>query len=151
MSSLRILSLVLVSILFSAAAKADDRDDVLAANKAFAAAFSTRKIESMDPLWVHDGGVTIIHPRSKAVLLGWDAVRSSWVEGFSRAIEASLTMDNPAVSVTNNVGWVVGIEKVHGRLPNGEVLDSSLLATNVYEKRDGHWLMVHHHGSRMPQ
>ena len=149
MSSLRVLPLVLVSILIGAAANADDRDDVLEANKAFSAAFSTRKIGSMDPLWVHDDGVTIIHPSSKTVLVGWDAVRKSWAE--ARNTEVSLTMDSPAVSVTNNVGWVVGVEKYHARRPSGEVVDSLILTTNVYEKRDGRWLMVHHHGSLMPQ
>jgi ketosteroid isomerase-like protein len=151
MLSLRILSLVLVSILIGAAAKADDRDDVLAANKAFGAAFSTLRVEAMDPLWAHDDGVTIIHPRSKTVLVGWDAVRKSWAEGSARNTEESVTMDNPVVSVTNNIGWVVGVEKVHSRRLSGEVVDSSVLTTNVYEKRDGRWLMVHHHGSRMPQ
>src|SRR5215472_18906081 len=124
MSSLRVLPLVLVSILIGAAAMADDRDDVLAANKAFGAAFSTLngRVEAMDPLWAHDDGVTIIHPRSKTVLVGWDAVRKSWAEGAARNTEESVTMDNPVVSVTNNVGRVVGVEKVHARRLSGEVV-----------------------------
>ena len=78
-------------------------------------------------------------------------MRKSWAEAFTRNTEISVTMDSPAVSATNNVGRVVGVEKVHVRRPSGEVVDSSVLTTNVYEKRDGLWLMVHHHGSRMPQ
>src|SRR6516162_3889501 len=71
MSSRLVLPLILVAILIGAATKADDRDDVLAANKVFSGAFSTLKIEAMDPLWAHDDAVTIIHPSSKTVLVGW--------------------------------------------------------------------------------
>ena len=151
MSSLRVLLLVLISIPIAAAARADDRGDILSADRAFSAAFSTLKIQSMDSLWAHDNGVTIIHPSSKTVLVGWEAVRKSWLEVFARNAELSVTMDNPVASATDKVGWVVGVEKVHARRLSGEVVDASVLTTNVYEKRDGRWLIVHHHGSRMPQ
>ncbi|WP_377830521.1 nuclear transport factor 2 family protein [Bradyrhizobium lupini] len=32
----------------------------------------------------------------------------------------------------------------------GDVLEISALATNIFEKRSGKWLLVHHHASRMP-
>lgn len=148
----RIHGFLLLSALMSTAARAADRDDVLAANRVFSAALSTLKIEAIDPLWSHDDAVTIIHPISKTVLIGWQAVRKSWAEGtLTRYTEISVTMDDPAISVTNNVAQVVGIEKVRGRRPSGEAVDFSAMTTNVYEKRDGRWLMVHHHGSRMPQ
>jgi len=59
-------------------------------------------------------------------------------------------MDNPQVTIKDNVAWVVGIEKVYAHRANGEVLDISALATNIFEKRNGEWLRVHHHASRMP-
>jgi hypothetical protein len=63
MSALRLLPLVLISTLIGALAKADDKDDVLAANNAFSMAWSTLRIEAMEPLWAHDDSVTMIRAR----------------------------------------------------------------------------------------
>lgn len=148
----RMISLALLSgLLVSGLARADDRADVLAANQTVSAAFSKLDIKAFDPLWAHDESVTTIHPSSKTVVVGWEAVRKSWAEGtLSRYKEISVAMENPSISVANNVALVVGIEKVHGTRANGDVAEFSALTTNVYEKRNGHWLMIHHHASRMP-
>lgn len=133
-------------------ALADDHAEVLAANRAFDAAVSGRDIKVLDPLWAHDGSVTIIHPSSKTPLVGWGAVRKSWAEGtLARFSELSVAMANPSVRVRGDVAVVTGIEVVQGkRAGTGESAAFSALTTNVYEKRDGRWLMVHHHGSRVP-
>ena len=59
-------------------------------------------------------------------------------------------MDNPQITINGNVAWVVGIEKVYAYRANGDVLDISALATNIFEKHSNKWLLVHHHASRMP-
>jgi ketosteroid isomerase-like protein len=148
----RIVPFALLSgLLLSGMAYADDRADVLAANQAVDAAFSKLDIKAFDSLWAHDDSVTTIHPSSKTVVVGWTAVRKSWAEGtLSRYKEISVAMESPNISVANNVALVVGIEKVRGTRANGDVAEFSALTTNVYEKRNGHWLMVHHHASRMP-
>ncbi len=137
--------------LMAGAAVADDKSDVLAANNEYLRAFSSLDIKAVEAVWAHDGNVTVIHPFSKTPAVGWDAVRKSWEEAISRSIEFSITMDNPHVSVGNNAAWVVGIENVRAHRKSGQTEEFSSLATNIYEKRDGRWLMVHHHGSRMPQ
>jgi len=95
----------------------------------------------MEPLWAHDDRVTMIRPSFKTALVGWDAVRKIWVEAFTRNSEISISMDSPVVSVTDNVGWVVGIERAHMRRASGEVVDSAVLTTRVFEKRDSRWLL----------
>lgn len=147
------LSLVLVTVLLAMPAWADDRSDVLAANHAFDAAVSARNIDALDPLCSHDDGVMLIPPAGKVPLFGWLAVRKSWAEGtFARYSELSVTMADPSIRVNGNTAVVVGIETVRGkRTSNGEMNEFSALTTNVFEKRDGRWLMVHHHASRVPQ
>ena len=127
------------------------RSDVLAVNRQFERAFSSLDIKSLEATWAHDRNVTVIHPVSKTPLIGWDAVRKSWEEALSRWIELSVSMDEPHVGIGSNVAWVVAVERVRGRRPNGDAAEFSALTTNVYEKREGSWLMVHHHASRMPQ
>jgi ketosteroid isomerase-like protein len=142
---------VLLGTFAITSAWADDVADVVAANKSYEQAFSSLDIKAIDAAWAHDADVTVIHPSSKLVLIGWDAVRKSYADQPARHKDFSVAMDSPHVTVSSNVGLVVGVEKVHTVLTNGEVADLSIMATSVYEKRDGKWLLVHHHGSRMPQ
>ena len=150
--SMRFSPLAFMACLLAIPAWADDHADVLAANRAFDRALSERNIATLEPLWAHDGTATIIHPSSKVPLAGWEAVRKSWAEGaLARFSELSVSMDAPHVHVIGNTAVVVGIEIVRGkRANNGEGVEFSALTTNVYEKRNGRWLMVHHHGSRVP-
>jgi hypothetical protein len=61
-------------------------------------------------------------------------------------------MATPSVRMNGETALVVGIEVARGkRVNSGEIVEFAALTTNVYEKRDGRWLMVHHHGSRVPQ
>jgi ketosteroid isomerase-like protein len=59
-------------------------------------------------------------------------------------------MGDPRITVRQDAAWVVGIETVRGRRPNGDAVDAATLATNILVKQDGRWLMAHHHASRMP-
>ena len=145
--------LVLFASVLATPVRADDNADVLAANKAFDAALSNRNIDDLDPLWAHDSAVTIIHPSSKQPLIGWEAVRKSWAEGtLARFSELTVSMTDPSVRVNGNTAVVVGIENVRGkRADNGAAVEFVALTSNTFEKRDGRWLMVHHHASRVPQ
>lgn len=137
--------------IFAAPALADDQSDVRAANDAFEQAFSRRDLAGIEAAWAHDGSVTTLHPISKAVVVGWSDVRQSWEATLQRWSEVSATMDGAQIGTANSVGWVVGIERVRGRRPNGEQAEVVALTTNIFEKRGDRWVMVHHHGSRLPQ
>jgi ketosteroid isomerase-like protein len=150
-SALYILSALCVA--FAGPTWADDKVDVSAANQAFDNAVSKRDISAVEALWAHDAAVTIIHPSSKEPLVGWDAVRKSWAEGtLARFSEIQLSQPNPHVHISGNTATVVGVEKFQSkRADNGQTVEFQALTTNIFEKRDGRWLMTHHHASRMPQ
>jgi ketosteroid isomerase-like protein len=107
--------------------------------------------DHLSPAWVHDQNVTVIHPSSKAVIVGWEAVRKSYAEQPARHKEFAVLMENPHITIVKGTALVVGMEKINTILANGQVADLSAMATSVYEKRDGKWLLIHHHGSRTPQ
>ena len=144
-------SLLLLAIAATPApARADDLADVLAANHAFDQALSHRDMRALDALWAHDADVTCIHPSGRALLVGWEAVRKSWAEGtFRRFGEMNVTMADPHVRIHGTVAVVVGVEAVRAkRADDGQAVEFQALTTNTYEKRDGRWLMTHHHASR---
>ena len=144
-----LISLLLVAF-GAVSARANDKADVLAANTQVEQAFSKLDVKAIEATWAQDGSVSVIHPSSKVPVLGWEAVQKSYADHPVRYKDFSVVMDNPQVTVNGNVAWVVGIEKVYAHRANGDVLDISALTTNIFEKRSGKWLLVHHHASRMP-
>ncbi len=149
--AVRLALCIVLAFMVRVSAWADDAADVLTANKAYERAFSSLDINAIEATWAHDASVTVMHPSSKTILLGWDAVRKSYADQPARHKDFSVTMENPTITVRGKIAWVVGIERVHTVLTNGQTADLSVMATSIYEKRDGVWLMVHHHGSRVPQ
>jgi len=155
-SSLRKLAIAagLLFILGTAALQAEQKSEieaVTAANLAFDNALSTRDINAMEKVWASDANVIAIHPSSKALIVGWEAVRKSWEGVFDRFAEITVSMKEPQIRVLENVAWIVGVEAARGKLKNGDPISFAAFTTNMYEKRDGRWLMVLHTTSRVPQ
>lgn len=146
----RALLPLLLVISGTVSARADDKADVLAANTQVEQAFSKLDVKAIEATWAQDGSVSVIHPSSKAPILGWEAVQKTYADHPVRYKDFSVAMNNPQVTTNGNVAWVIGIEKVYAHRANGDVLDISALTTNIFEKRGEKWLLVHHHASRMP-
>ena len=128
-----------------------DIEAVAAANLAFDTAISSRDINAIERVWAAEPYVIAVHPASKVLIVGWDAVRKSWDGTFDRFAEISVSMKEPQIHLAQNVGWVVGIESVQGKSKHGDAVTFTAFTTNMYEKRDGRWLMVLHTTSRVPQ
>lgn len=148
------LALLLVAgILVSGSAggqQPSDLDAVKAANQAFYTALSGRDVAAMQKVWSSDPGITNIGPGSKTVAVGWDAIGKGF-EGTRDAFpELKVTME-PRVQIVGAVAWTSGIEQTQRKDKAGVASTGANLATNIFQKQDGRWLMVHHHASRMPQ
>jgi ketosteroid isomerase-like protein len=125
----------------------DDLDSIVQANARFYRAFESLDIEEMDRVWAHGDHVRCIHP-GWCLLVGWEAVRQSWEAIFegSREMRFSIADVRPHVDV--DLGWATCTENIlsHAR---GQVAVTSLLATNVFERQRGEWLVIHHHASHV--
>ena len=86
--------------------------------------------------------------RAGASSSGWDAVRQSWDAIFEGSREMRFSIGDVRPHVDADLGWVTCTENIlsHAR---GQVAVTSLLATNVFERRRGEWLMIHHHASHI--
>ena len=118
----------------------DERDAVLAANRAFYRAFSERDPEAMDRLWAPSGGMVCLHP-GQSPLHDRAEIMASW-----RAI-----MRHPQAPRVRCMGeWVVGraglaIVVCREILPEGQ-----LMATNSFVRLSEGWRMVGHHSGPVP-
>jgi ketosteroid isomerase-like protein len=126
------------------AGQMSDVDRVNAASQLFIAAISARDIRAMDKLWAHESYATFIGPLSTTVVVGWEGVRKAWEMRFSQFDRVTISSAETHVHTNGAVAWAVGVEKVQLLRKNGETLGFDAFVTNVFERRDGRWLMVSH-------
>jgi ketosteroid isomerase-like protein len=117
---------------------------VNAASQVFIAAISARDIGAMEKVWVHEPYTTFIGPLSTTVVTGWDGVKKAWEMRFSQFDRVTITVSESHVRTSANAAWAVGIEKVELLRKNGDRLTFDAFVTNVFENRDGRWLLVSH-------
>ena len=128
-----------------------DAEAIKAANAAYYAAVSSRDIVAVERIWAKDAPVFNTFGASKKPVVGWGAIKADYEDLFKRFVELSVTIPEPLVRHDGETALVVGVETLHAKLANGESANLTLPATNVFVKRGGQWLMVHHHTSRPPQ
>jgi ketosteroid isomerase-like protein len=99
----------------------------------------------MAALWA-DGDVVCIHPGSGAIV-GHEAVARSWAHIFTNAKLPEIKFTVAKRTVSGDLAVHLGAEEIS---TDGEA-SAVVLATNVYQKFEGGWLMIEHHGSVVQQ
>jgi ketosteroid isomerase-like protein len=127
---------------------AEDRISVEQANTAFYRALESSLIERMDEVWAHDLSVRCVHP-GWDMLTGWPQVRESWIMIFEGGQKMRASPSDVSVYLSDDFAWVSCTENI--TIFNESSFDSAqAVATNLFIRRDGRWLMVHHHASPIP-
>ena len=120
-------------------------EEVTRTNQEFYDAFESLDIARMDRVWAHQDYVTCIHP-GWALRVGWPEVRDSWVLIFNNTFSMKFELTEIQVQVAGDLAWVICTENITSR--QGEsIQESQVLATNIYERINGRWVIIHHHGS----
>ena len=124
-----------------------EKEELIKANDQFYRAFENLDIKELEKVWAHENYVHCIHP-GWSPCSGWQKVRDSWVLIFNHTRSIRFTITDIKAHITGSVGWVVCFENLESRDGDGERwIKSQVLATNVYEMKEGNWMMIHHHGS----
>jgi ketosteroid isomerase-like protein len=123
----------------------DDHDAVLSANEAFYRAFESLDVSRMEVLWLRAPHIKCVHP-GWGPLVGWGPVMDSWRRIFEGTLEMRFALTQVAVEVVGDLAWVIATENIESREPEGRAA-GIVQATNLFQRTDGHWLLVHHHGS----
>ena len=136
----------------NAVAQQADVEGVKAASKAFYAALAAHdRGEAMAKVWAHTPYITNLGPRSKSIIVGWDANSKYWEQTIDRFASINVSLSEPQIHVNGNLAWEMVLETGDLKMKDGTVGKIDWFATNVYEKIDGHWLMVSHHVQPRPQ
>jgi ketosteroid isomerase-like protein len=122
-----------------------DEDAVLAANAAFYRAFESLELARMEEVWLRAPYIKCVHP-GWGPLVGWGPVMESWERIFAGTLEMRFEVTGIQAEISGDLAWVVLTEHVESRHREGK-MEARVQATNLFERRDGRWYLVHHHGS----
>ena len=123
----------------------DQHAAVLAANDDFYRAFESLEIARMEAVWLRVPYVTCVHP-GWSLLAGWGPVMESWQRIFTGALAMRFTITDARAEVAGDVAWVVCTEHLESHHRDAR-MTARVQATNLFQRREGHWYLVHHHGS----
>jgi ketosteroid isomerase-like protein len=115
---------------------------VLAANRAFYAAFEARDMDAMSDVWEHSDRASCVHP-GWGRLSGWGAISASWFALFQNGQNLQFIITNERVDMAGDLAWVSCDENL---LSDTEV-GGTVAALNLFTRADGDWHLVVHHGS----
>jgi ketosteroid isomerase-like protein len=156
-STRRALRIVLVcSIAFGASAAFAQSEEgaagVRAASKAFYAALAVLDDgRAMSKVWAQRPYVTFIGPRSKTIIVGWEAQKQYWPKNNQAFAERNVLLTEQRIHVNGNLAWEMGVEVGQVRMKDGAPTRLENFVTGVYERIDGRWVKVSHHAQPKPQ
>ena len=123
----------------------DDSQAVLDANTAFYQAFESLDLHRMEAMWLRAPYIKCVHP-GWGLLVGWGPVMESWQRIFANTVRMRFDLTNALVEVNADLAWVVVTENIETEHA-GATVTAQVQATNLFERRDSRWYIVHHHGS----
>ncbi len=123
----------------------NDSIEVEKINGKFYEAFESLSIEKMEEVWSHSDNTICVHP-GWDLFTGWLAIRESWVRIFENTESMKFVITNTKIRIINDIAMVVCLENIESVI-DGENIKFGVLATNIFERKNGKWFMIHHHGS----
>jgi len=121
--------------------------EVIEVNDRFYRAFESLDLTEMESAWAKEPYVGCVHP-GWSLFIGWEAVRASWEAIFRNTVEIRFTIRDVQVHVEGTLAWLTCTEDILSET-RGNIGVTSALATNIFERRGGRWLMIHHHSSHI--
>jgi ketosteroid isomerase-like protein len=120
-----------------------DEEEVLTVNRTFYTALQTLDLSLMGQVWSHEDWIKCLHPGWE-LLMGWDEVRGSWEEIFHSTDQMMISVSRILVHVAGDVAWISCLENITTAFQN-DFSSAMVEATNIFQRRQGRWLLVHHH------
>jgi len=132
------------------AAQADEQAVQQASEKFYAALndMFTGNIEPMKDVWSHADDVTYMGPDGKFTV-GWDQVLTDWESQAARKLGGQIRVEQIHTTIGQDLAKVECVE-VGENMVDGQPVQVSIRATNVFRKENGQWKMIGHHTDKLP-
>ena len=125
---------------------ADDEQAIRDLEVKFGQAFINKDVDAIMKVYAPDVHVFDVVPPRQYV--GGEAYRQDW-ENYLGSIDGPVqfTIGDLDITVDGNLGFSHMIQYVKGTDTKGQNFDSAFRITDVYQKINGEWLIVHEHVS----
>ncbi|CAK0783492.1 hypothetical protein CVIRNUC_006691 [Coccomyxa viridis] len=123
--------------------ESDSKSAVEDANAKFYSAFRNRDLKAMSHIWGRGEHVQCIHPAAGCIA-GRENVLESW-QLVLRGQPMDINVEDVRVYARDGAAFVTCTEVMEAGNSRGRTI-----ATNVFEKQEGRWVLVHHHGGPAP-
>jgi ketosteroid isomerase-like protein len=114
-----------------------------------------RSVRLMSQKWNRSGrnnNVMLINPADRSISVGWDAVKKDWEAQFNFLSDLKVTQaDGPHISVKDDVAWATGIANAAAKSKTGADVGGLFYESDVFEKREGRWLLISHTALAVPK
>ena len=131
-------------------ASVDDELAVAEANERFYTALEAGDLEGMEAVWMHTDWVKCVHPGWN-LIIGWDEVYESWQRIFENSSGMRVSAREVRIRIHADFAWVSCTENLAIFLDSSSApVTATTTATNLFQRVDTGWLMVHHHASPTP-
>ena len=126
-------------------------DEVREASKKFYAGLNRMangESNTLAAAWSQNGNAVAMHPIGGREV-GWKAVEKSFNQVAGVASEGKIELKDQLIQVLGDAAYEVGIEKAQFKI-GGQMVKGEIRVTNIYQKENGSWKMVHHHTDIAP-
>lgn len=131
---------------------ASDKAAVAAAAQGFFDALNSRDIKVMDAVWAHNPETDFVSPFSAAVTRGFAATHDELDHTLANFADFSVKIiDGPYVHVAGDMASALSMTVAVGKTKDGHDINFKAFSSEVFERRDGKWLIVSEHASMLPK
>jgi ketosteroid isomerase-like protein len=111
----------------------------------FYRALNNRDIEQMEQNWSQSQSIVMDNPLG-SVKKGWNEIRSVYVRLFQADAKNWFQFYDFTIQQSGTLFCAIGRERGQFET-SGVKLDLAIRTTRLFEKSDGRWRQIHHHGS----
>lgn len=111
----------------------------------FYCAFNSGNMQMMSENWAQSDDITMDNPLG-GIKRGWDEIQSVYERIFNGPAEVYVEYFDYTIHETSEMFYAVGRERGYFRL-DGEEITLAIRTSRIFQKIDGRWKQVHHHGS----
>jgi ketosteroid isomerase-like protein len=121
------------------------------ANERFYHALENSDLDEMSEIWLHEDWVKCVHP-GWDLIIGWEKVCESWDQIFTNATGMRVSATDIEVRVDGDFALVNCHENLALFLDSTSApVSARTAATNLFQRIEGQWRMIHHHASQVPE
>jgi ketosteroid isomerase-like protein len=127
-----------------------EHDAVYEANERFYRALEQADLELMSAIWLHSDWVKCVHP-GWDLIVGWERVRESWRQIFEGNTGMRVAATDVEIKIEGDFALVSCYEMLAIFLNDARApVSARTTATNLFQRVEAEWRMVHHHASQVP-